>query len=394
MNSRRSFFQFTISSLIAFSGSSLFGCATTKQQTPLSKSHLQQIGALLPADKNGIMLPAGFTSRIIATSGSAPFTGSLYKWHGAPDGGATFATDNGGWIYVSNSELGNQAGGVGAIAFNASGEIIQAYSILDNSNRNCAGGATPWKTWLSCEEVSRGYIWECDPFGQLAPVQKPALGRFAHEAVTVDTQNLMLYMTEDRSDGGFYRFIPASFNANGYPDLETGRLEVAVVDPKNARIEWLRVSDPAATSQATRYQVASSTAFNGGEGIVYVDEKVSFATKGDNRIWSYDTRTQQLWVIYDSHTHNNPILTGVDNITLSQDGELVISEDGGNLQIIMMTEDSKLIPLMQLTGQDASEIAGPAFSPDGQRLYFSSQRGISGLSADGITYEIRGPFHL
>ena len=76
---------------------------------------LDSIGELLPADENGVMLPAGFKSRIVARSGELPFADSNYIWHPAPDGGATFVTDDGGWIYVSNSEIRNRKGGVGAL---------------------------------------------------------------------------------------------------------------------------------------------------------------------------------------------------------------------------------------------------------------------------------------
>ena len=338
------------------------------------------------------MLPAGFKSRIIATSGSQPYPGSSYIWHDAPDGGAIFSTGDDGWIYVSNSEIGNSLGGAGAIRFDDSGNIIQAYSILSNTNRNCAGGATPWGTWLSCEEADSGKVWECDPYGQMMPVVHPALGTFAHEAITVDTQENNLYMTEDKPDGRFYRFIPSTLKPNGYPELSSGTLQVADID-SSSDVSWRTVPDPSASTLPTRYQVAASTVFNGGEGIVYYDGVVSFATKGDNRIWSYSTATGKISIIFDASTHPHPILTGVDNITLSHDGELVICEDGGDLQVIALT-NNRLVPMAQLTGHDNSEITGPAFSPDGKRLYFSSQRGNTGTSDGGITYEISGPFHM
>jgi len=100
-----------------------------------------------------------------------------------------------------------------------------------------------------------------------------------------------------------------------------------------------------------------------------------------------------LSVIYDKETSPNPILSGVDNVTVSQDGELIISEDGGDLQVVAITALGRLLPLAQLVGHDDSEVTGPAFSPDGTRLYFSSQRGTGGTSGDGLTYEITGPFH-
>jgi secreted PhoX family phosphatase len=359
-----------------------------------SKARLNlDIGPLSAADENGVMLPAGFSSRIIASSGLAPHIGSSYRWHDAPDGGAIFQTDTGGWIYVSNSELGRNRGGAGAIRFDASGHIIKAYPLLVNTSQNCAGGATPWGTWLSCEESEYGIVWECDPYGQELARPRYALGRFSHEAATVDTRKQHIYLTEDKPDGCLYRFVPASLNNEGFVDLSNGRLEVAVIDWSVSRVTWVAIPDPVASTRPTRYQLDSSAKFNGGEGIVFYDGLISFATKGDNRIWSYDTGTNRIFVAYDAITHPNPILTGVDNITLAQDGSLLVGEDGGNLQIVVVTHSGQLLPLIQLIGHDLSEVTGPAFSPDGKRLYFSSQRGRTGFSNAGITFEVEGPFH-
>ncbi|MGH8880601.1 MAG: translocation protein TolB, partial [Stackebrandtia sp.] len=65
---------------------------------------------------------------------------------------------------------------------------------------------------------------------------------------------------------------------------------------------------------------------------------------------------------------------------------------GFGTEVYVITADRTAVPLARLTGHEASEITGPAFSPDGRRLYFSSQRGLSGNSTGGITYEVTGPF--
>ena len=85
-------------------------------------------------------------------------------------------------------------------------------------------------------------------------------------------------------------------------------------------------------------------------------------------------------------------LTGVDNVTGSSSGDLFVAEDGGNMEICIITPDDVVAPFLRITDQSSSEITGPAFSPDGTRLYFSSQRGTSGSSSGGITYEVTGPF--
>ena len=84
----------------------------------------------------------------------------------------------------------------------------------------------------------------------------------------------------------------------------------------------------------------------------------------------------------------------MDNITGTRGGDLYIAEDGGNMEINLITPEGVVTPFLRLNGQSSSEITGPAFSPDGKRLYFSSQRGASGvvLGTDGVTYEVTGPF--
>lgn len=344
---------------------------------------------LQPPDRNGIRLPKGFSSRIVARSGQTLFG---YDWHAAPDGGATFATEDGGWIYVSNSEIDNQQGGVGALRFNQQGKIIDAYAILKNTTRNCAGGHTPWQTWLSCEEFDDGQVWECDPFGKQPPRLRPALGVFCHEAVAVDTRKMQLYLTEDKPDGCLYRYTPHTCDTQGNPDLDNGTLETAeVIDGRIGKVRWHSLPNPRAKNTPTRHQIARSTRFDGGEGIWYHKDIIYFTTKGDDRIWAYDIRSNLLRIVYNAAFYWRPPLTGVDNIIANTAGELLVAEDRGNMQIVVVSRNA-VQPLLQVVNHDRSEVTGPAFSPNGTHLYFSSQRGPSGKSEDGVTFEVSGPF--
>ncbi|GAP52478.1 alkaline phosphatase PhoX [Streptomyces azureus] len=343
-------------------------------------------GPLGSPDANGIRLPSGFTSRVIARSGQRVGSTS-YTWHNAPDGGACYA-DGTGWIYVSNSEI-NPSGGASAVRFSSTGAITGAYRILSSTRQNCAGGKTPWNTWLSCEEVDRGYVYETDPWGTKAAVRRDAMGRFKHEAAAADPVRQVVYLTEDVTDGCFYRFRPTTWG-----DLSSGTLEVLVAGSgTSGPVTWARVPDPSGAT-ATRSQVSGAKRFNGGEGCYYANDTCWFTTKGDNRVWQYNAGSQTIELAYDDSlvTSGTAPLTGVDNVTGSSSGDLFVAEDGGTMEICVITPTDVVAPFLRVDGQSGSEITGPAFSPDGSRLYFSSQRGTTGSSSGGITYEVKGPF--
>src|SRR5690606_298681 len=119
----------------------------------------------------------------------------------------------------------------------------------------------------------------------------------------------------------------------------------------------------------TREQVPGATVFDGGEGIWFHDDVVYVATKGDNRVWAYDVEAARLSVLYDRATAADPdALRGVDNLTVSCCGDVLVAEDGGSMQVVAVLPDGTLRPLVQVVGHDGSEITGPAFDPSGTRL--------------------------
>ncbi|GAA2736892.1 alkaline phosphatase PhoX [Actinocorallia aurantiaca] len=344
-------------------------------------------GPLGAVDANGLRLPQGFTSRVIARS-MKEVAGTGYVWHAAPDGGACFP-DGDGWIYVSNSEV-PLVGGVSAVRFAADGTIVDAYRTLSMTQINCAGGATPWGTWLSCEEYDYGCVYETDPYGRNAAKKRSAMGRFKHEAAACDPVRKVVYLTEDQSDGCFYRFVPKVWG-----DLSAGTLEV-LVGSGPGEVGWKQVPQPQLWLTAPRDQVAGALRFKGGEGCYYSDGVCYFTTKGDNRVWAYDAVNGVLGIAYDDDLveGGGAPLTGVDNITGTPGGDLYVAEDGADMEINLITPEGVVTPFLRLEGHPDSEITGPAFSPDGTRLYFSSQRGSDGviLGTGGVTYEVRGPF--
>ncbi len=347
-------------------------------------------GPLRPADANGIRLPNGFTSRIVARAGS-PLGANRYKWHKFPDGGAVFPGPAGGWIYLSNSEdfsTGN--GGVSALHFSSTGRVLRGNRVLTNTTANCSGGATPWGTWLSCEEHPNGRVWECTPGGPSQGVRRPALGKFSHEMVAVDPDDGKLYLTEDSLVGAgdeFYRFTPS----NPLPDLSTGTLEVMRWNRQTGAVTWVAVNPNLASTTRRQNGGPRGTAFDGNEGVWYHEGHIFFTAKVEDRVYDLDLAAQTLSVMWDADDYASPILSGVDNLTMDKDANLYVAEDGGNMELVIISAAGRRVaPFLRVLNQAGSEITGIAFTPDGSRLYFSSQRG--GANNRGITYEVRGPF--
>lgn len=341
------------------------------------------------ADANGVILPEGFTSRIIARAGE-PVASTGFEFRAFPDGAATFVDElvPGGWYLTVNHEIPG-VGGVSSIRFAPDGSIVDAYSICSDTGLNCAGGATPWGTWLTCEEFDWGHVWECDPSGATPARRRRSMGAFCHEAAAVAADGCV-YLTEDRPDGGFYRFSP-----NRPGDLSEGLLEIATGDVREGTITWARVPepDPSIGQTLCRHQVALTMSFNGGEGIATNGPLVWFSTKGDDRVWEYDTGSQSIRVRYQAGGES--ILTGVDNLWFdARSGGLFVAEDGGDMEIVMLNADDHARSIVRVPDHKMSEMTGPTFSPDGSRLYFSSQRGpVGDLGLPlGVTFEVSGPF--
>lgn len=409
---------------------------TGRDSLALPPGPLAAVGPLQGPNALGVALPEGFGLRQLARAGrqvetpGASSSHSDYRWHNFPDGGAVFARADGGWVYTSNAEIPLlPLGGCGALSFNVAGEVDEAYSLLSGTTRNCAGGASPWNTWISCEETREGLCWECDPYQPGQGVAKPALGRFAHEAVAFDRRRHCVYLTEDRPDGRFYRWVAAE--ADVMPDgrlaLEKGQLEVMNIAgygdgcyPRSAAllqrqlpVSWQPVEQPDASQESVRATLATAgrpapgTVFAGGEGLwTYElpsalarslqtasashqpDTLIFWSTKLDNRIWMLDVANQLVELVYDNSSIEPP-LRDVDNLTVSPWGDLLVAEDpftGDSARLMVVLPKRGAIPLLAIY-HGGSEICGPAFSPDGSRLYFSSQR--AGLR--GATYELQIP---
>jgi len=404
---------------------------------------LSQIGELVDTGVDGILAPEGFSVRAVAKHLTNPVTGVFdplgltgYNWHESPDGGACYAAEDGGWVYVSNSETDGPNGGVGALRFDASANLVDAYRILDGTRRNCAGGATPWATWLSCEETGDGIVYECDPFGTPDTARAlPTLGYFNHEAAAVDLATRTVFLTEDSGSGRLYRFVTdasdlttdgegrarlnmqsgvlQALNIEGYEN--GGYAEDDAIWRTLHRTSWVDVASPEMPQATVRDNLAGAgmpvpgTIFRGGEGIWIYDVPaalqstppggtkptralVFFASKGDNRVYAYDIDNDLIETVFDNGSID-PDFDDVDNVVVSPAGDVLVAEDGDAMRLIVAVPNAPAKVLVQVT-LGGSEITGPAFSPDGSHLYFSSQRGPNyavGNTGSGVTYELTIP---
>jgi uncharacterized protein len=346
-------------------------------------------GPRRPPNELGLRLPEGFTSRLIAR-GREPVPGTSYRWHEASDGMACFPTEAGGWVLVSNSET--LRGGASAIRFDPAGRAETAYRILDGTTQNCSGGGTPWGTWLSCEEVMGGLVWECDPAGRRRALSRPAMGVFKHEAAAVDPDGRRIYLTEDLMDGGLYRFTPSRWH-----NLGEGLLEIATVG-RGGRVSWGEVPDPGARREQTRRQVRGSTRFKRAEGIWHDRGVVYVSTTGDHRVHAYDVARERIEIVYDGLGDGPTPLLRVDQLTANRAGEVFVCEDiaTDEIDIGLIDRRGRVSKFLSVTGPQhvGSELTGVTFDPSGGRMYFSSQRafGTDGKPGPGAIYEVTGPF--
>ncbi|HEX4844080.1 MAG TPA: alkaline phosphatase PhoX [Limnobacter sp.] len=422
------------------------------------------MGPLLPPDENGVRLPAGFTSRVVAVVNEPPLASNPdFRWHSDPDGAGMFRTEDGGWIYVSNSEardattlfgqipdtpvisdlasrdslavLGTVTGpitgllpvsvplvlpfqgGASALRFDKNGTLVDAYPIQRNTTTNCSGGATPWGTWINGEEIVDGYMFEASPLKDGGtPIRLDRFGRKAHEQVAIDVKRRIIYHTEDiTGEDRFYRtiFSAADWPEGGKPDYSKGVLQVLAVDAGvdaakrgPTPVRWVNAVDDG-TPQFKVYQ-PDTTVFAGNEGVWFLNDFVFFTTKGDSNVWAIDTVGGTIESIYNPEDgpvgspvdNSEPPMIGVDNICVTLDGEMVVVEDGGDMRAMVLLPDRSTIPLVRLPGDPSgTEVTGPAFSPDGRRLYIANQRALpdgttTNFGLGGTIYEITMPFSV
>ena len=426
----------------------------------LQNSPATGYGPLLPDPKGIFNLPKDFTYRIISKQGTLMTDGLVVP--GKPDGMATFAGKNNTTIIIRNHEnspddskngpfgkanellskvekkklydFGNGKlpciGGTTTLIYNHESKKVESeYLSLAGTIRNCAGGPTPWKSWISCEETvdkangvlekNHGYTFEVpatEKVGITDPIPLTAMGRFNHEAVAVDPKSGVVYLTEDDGEGLIYRFIPkvpgklqqgGTLQALVFKDQRSfdtrnwnGISPTTVPLRQPFAVMWTDLEGIDSPNNDLRHRgfVKGAARFARGEGMWYGNNEVYFACTNGGA-----NRTGQVFRYKPSEFEGTPrekekpgmielfaepndkeILKYCDNLTVAPWGDVVLSEDDEHPFLVGITPTGEYYKLGENTGYK-SELAGVVFSPDGSTLFVNIQHA-------GLTLAIEGPW--
>ncbi len=421
--------------------------------------------ALVPDETTGLpllMLPRGFRYMTFSWAGSKLHDGHMVP--GMADGMGVVRNEGSLVTLIRNHELVGSSGPIGdpeyaydvtgggttTMVFDTSDEILKdSWVSLGGTIVNCAGGVTPWGTWLSCEEApispegfslpvserqalwgidnarrSHGFVFEVPAQGVARPEPIVDMGQFYHEAVTFDDRSGIAYLTEDlKPKAGMYRFIS---NVPGEL-LQGGQLQMMRVDGgrdmhdklvlgEELPVEWVDIPEPQkgftrnsreGDGVVTQGLAAGGSGFISLEGCTCINGHVYFTSKygGSARsgyVYQYDIDREVMWLVYQSPGHS--IISAPDNIIMSPRGSLVLCEDRVSLntrgQIIAgLTRAGDLFRFCQInpnlsgtygghnlaTTALHSEWAGVTFSGDGQWLFVN-------IYNPGVTVAITGPW--
>ncbi|MGA9575612.1 MAG: alkaline phosphatase PhoX [Lysobacterales bacterium] len=409
-----------------------------------------------------LKLPRGFRYHSFAWAGEMLNDG--FPSPGACDGMGVVSAEGGVVTLVRNHELRGSSGPIGnpqkawditgggtcTLRFDTRTEqLVDSRISLAGTVNNCAGGVTPWGTWLSCEEApftpelihlggdlrqkfwhlkhaqkSHGYVFEVHPDGESDPRPITAMGQFYHEAAAVDPESGIVYMTEDTAPyAGFYRYspdVPGELQAGGKLQmlkvLATRELTYEVPPNTPMVVDWVDIAEPGNGHSSGTHDgagVVTQGIANGGtpfvslEGCGYHQGSVYFTSKAGGQaragqIFRFDIAQSSLEMVFEADEHDR--FTGPDNIIFSPRGSLMICEDRlgtfTHAQYIAgLNEQDGLFAFCQTNPQIdgsyaghnlgttalGSEWAGVCFSADGQWMF-------ANLYNPGITFAITGPW--
>lgn len=417
-------------------------------------------GPLLKDPKKLLRLPKGFSYVSFSSTGEKMDDGLAVP--GKHDGMAAFPLDDDHTILVRNHEMGPgspengpfrgdaqllaqykdthydashgtgvSSGGTSTLVFNTKTQSLEQHSMsLLGTLRNCSGGPTPWGSWITCEESvllagkelekDHGYCFEVPASAEIGlaiPTPIKGMGRFNHEAIAVDPESGIVYLTEDRWDGLIYRYIP---NVPGKM-LNGGRLQALAIfgDPsrdtrnwpeeklpefpvgKGVSTSWIDLTDIESPKDDLRFRgfAAGAARFARGEGMFYGNGAIYFAcTNGGSsrfgQIFKYtpsshegtenEKKTPGILELF-VESHDSKLMQACDNLTVAPWGDVVIVEDdNASSAIVGITPAGELYHIGHVAIE--SELAGCCFSPDGSTLFVNIQ------NKPGQTLAITGPW--
>lgn len=446
MRSRRTFLKQSLAVSAGFMGLSQFLIHPTGLKA----------APMLSAIEKWLELPEGFNAKIISTWGDKMSDGFFVP--GLADGMAAFNV-KGNVVLIRNHEVSPGApqfgpygkdmslfnrvgkndlfdygfgktpglGGTTTVIFDEDKqEVKEQFLSLTGTIRNCAGGPTPWNSWITCEEnttpkgatteTHHGYNFEIPASNKklIQPLPLKEMGRFNHEAVCVDPATGIVYQTEDRGDSLIYRFIPNQRGA-----LHKGGLLQALAikgekgfDTRNwdenrmkvgeaFEIEWITLKNVDADEDDLRLRgnTQGAALFARGEGMWYGKNEVFFACtnggqKKTGQVFKYIPSAKEGArgennapgkLILFAEPNNTEILKYCDNLTVAPWGDVILVEDSANSYLRGITPEGKIYNIGRNIGSD-SEMAGVCFSPSGKTLFVNIQ-------GQGLTFAITGPWN-
>lgn len=453
--SRRDFLLFAGAASAGFLGLNRCFALAQGDHAPIAPG----FGPLVRDPARLLDLPEGFSYRIISRLGDEMHDGLIVP--GLPDGMAAFEGEGGLTILVRNHELdlrdqkispfgpraerlariprhrlydpGREgrpapAGTTTLVYDTREHRLVREFLSSAGHARNCAGGITPWGSWLTCEETvtragedgaarDHGYVFEVPATAEIRiadPVPLRALGRFNHEAVCIDPRTGIVYQTEDRGDGLLYRLIPKApgrlheggvlqaLAVRDRPGLDTRNWEGAPISlDQTLEVEWIDLENIESPEDDLRLRGfrAGAARFARGEGIHWGDGSAYIVCTNGGRakrgqVWRYTPSPAEgaaseqdapgrlaLFV----EPNNRDLLDMPDNIAVAPWGDLILCEDGSDDQfLVAVTPEGRLSKLAR-NARSGGEFAGACFSPDASTMFVNMQH-------EGLTLAITGPW--